>query len=199
MSVPVYVAVGEHFIERLSTVFFPRDFIELLEHLEKKLGYAYPMLHAFFMGEEVAAAPLLDEAMELLLLLKHRAEILPPVFFFAVLPRDFDDVASIIGGGASSMLIPTPDGVCELHGGFKKAIMVRGHEVKNLKAGDELLVGGVRVKVFTRSPYEAVIGPLKTLIVAALIASRAGLKLRALGLPEAAGTAVVAGGGAATS
>lgn len=189
---PVYVSVGQHFIERLSTVFFPSDFLELLDHVEAELRRTFVTLRSFFAGEEVSAEPLLEEAMELLLLLKHRAEALPPVFFFAVLPKDFDDVVSIVGGGASSMLIPTPEGLCELRGGFKRAILVKDREVRSLKAGDELHVGGVKVKVFTRSPYEAVAGPLKTLIVAALIALKSRLKLRALGLSDAISTATVA-------
>lgn len=196
---PVYVAVSEHLIERLSTIFFLQDFLELLDYLEAKLGRAFSTLRALFAGEEVTAAPLLEETVELLLLLKHRAEALPPVYFFAVLPKDFDDVASIVGGGASSMLIPTPEGVCELRGGFKRAMLVRGEEVRSLKAGDELHVGEVKVKVFTRSPYDAVAGPLKTLVVVALLASRSGLKLKALGLLEGTATTTIVAGSEATT
>lgn len=184
LHVPVYVVAGEHFVERLSTVFFPSDFLELLKYVEEKFGLTYNTLHRFFSGGEVEAGPLLEEALELLTLLKHNSHALPQVFFFAVLPRDFDDVASIIAGGASSMLVLSGEQTYELHGGFNRAQLVVGEAVRQLAAGEVLSLGNVTVKVFTRPAYEAVAGPLKTLVTVALIAIKGRLKLHSIGMRE---------------
>jgi len=87
-------------------VFFPRDFLDLLNYVESRFNASFPNLRRLFGGSEVDPGALLEEALNLLLLLKERGGELPPAFFFAVLPKDFEDVASIIGGGASSMTVP---------------------------------------------------------------------------------------------
>lgn len=193
---PVFVTIGGYFIERLSTVFFPRDFLELLAYVEERFGRSYSTLRLLFSGGEVEAGQLLEEALELLTLVKHYSHALPPAFFFAVLPKDFDDVASIVAGGASSMVVPTQEGVYELRGGFNRALLLKGGESRSLRAGEVLSLGPVTAKVFTRTAYEAVAGPLKTLVAVALIASRGRLRVSVLGL-EGGGvqTSVAAGGG----
>ncbi|RLE98924.1 MAG: hypothetical protein DRJ57_03090, partial [Thermoprotei archaeon] len=104
---PIYVVVGRGanaFIDRVSTIFFPSDFEDLLRLIEEKFGTSYPALLALFRGQEVEPSKLLDEALDLLQLLKSRADELPRSYFFAVLPKDFEDVASLLGGGASGMV-----------------------------------------------------------------------------------------------
>jgi len=186
----VYVVVGRgRFTDRVSTVFFPKDFLNLLDRVESELNASFPNLRKLFNGGEVEPGALLEEALNLLLLLKERGSELPPAFFFAVLPKDFEDVASIIGGGASSMAIPVEGRVYELIGGFGKAILRAPEGERELKAGEELSLGTVRVKVFTRQAYEAVAGPLKTLVVAALLAIRERQTMRVLGCAPSAAAA----------
>lgn len=176
---PVYVTVGEgRFTDRVSTVFFPRDFLNLLDLVEEKFKESFPSLRALFNGNEVEPGKLLDETLNLILLLKERGSELPPAFFFAALPKDFEDVAGIIGGGASSMTVPVGGKVYELVGGFGKAALKAPEGERVLKAGEELSLGTIRVKVFTRQAYEAVAGPLKTLAVAAMLALRERQALR---------------------
>jgi len=193
--------VGEgRFTDRVSTVFFPKDFLNLLDFVEKKFKESFPSLRALFNGSEVEPGKLLDEALNLLLLLKERGSELPPAFFFAVLPKDFEDVAGIIGGGASfffavlpkdfedvagiigggasSMTVPVGGNVYELVGGFGRAALRAPEGERALKAGEELSLGTIKVKVFTRQAYEAVAGPLKTLAVAAMLALRERQALR---------------------
>jgi hypothetical protein len=186
--VPVYVVVGRgRFTDRVSTVFFPRDFLDLLNYVESRFNASFPNLRRLFGGSEVDPGALLEEALNLLLLLKERGGELPPAFFFAVLPKDFEDVASIIGGGASSMTVPVEGRVYELVGGFGRALLRAPEGERELKAGEELSLGTVRVKVFTRQAYEAVAGPLKTLAVAALLALRERQTVKVLGsVPGAA-------------
>lgn len=176
---PVYVMVGEgRFTDRVSTIFFPRDFLKLLDLVEDRFKASFPSLRALFNGSEVEPGELLDETLNLLLLLKERGSELPPAFFFAVLPKDFEDVASIIGGGASSMTVPVGGKVYELVGGFGRAALRAPEGERELKAGEELSLGTIKVKVFTRQAYEAVAGPLKTLAVAAMLANRERQALR---------------------
>jgi len=189
--VPVYVIVGSGagaFIDRVSTIFFPSDFEDLLRLVEERFGATYPTLMALFKGQEVEPSKLLEEALDLLQLLKSRASELPRSYFFAVLPKDFGDVASLLGGGASGMVIPGGDRVYRLIGGFGKAELRddKGN-VEELEEGAELTLGAVKVKVFTRLAYEAAAGPLKTLIVASLIAMRRGLALKVTGIAQNAG------------
>lgn len=171
--------VGEgRFTDRVSTIFFPKDFLRLLDYVESRFGPSFPSLRALFSGAEAEPGELLDEILKLLLLLKERGNELPPAFFFAVLPKDFEDVASLIGGGASSMTIPGGGGAYELVGGFGKAVLRTPEGERELKAGEEVALGTVKVKVFIRQAYEAAAGPLKTLAVAAMLALREQLPLR---------------------
>jgi len=186
IAVPIYVVVGRGanaFTDRVSTIFFPSDFEDLLRLIEEKFGTSYPTLLSLFRGQEVEPSKLLDEALDLLQLLKSRADELPCSYFFAVLPKDFEDVASLLGGGASGMVIPGEDRVYKLVGGFGRAELRddKGN-VEKLEEGAELTLGAVRVKVFTRPAYEAAAGPLKTLIVASLIAMKKGAALRVCGV-----------------
>jgi len=181
--------VGDgRFTDRVSTVFFPRDFLNLLDLVEGRFEESFPSLRALFNGSKVEPGKLLDEALNLLLLLKEKGSELPSAFFFAVLPKDFEDVASIIGGGASSMTVPVGGVVYELVGGFGRAALRAPEGERELKAGEELSLGTIKVKVFTRQAYEAVAGPLKTLAVAAMLALRERQALRIHGFaPERSG------------
>lgn len=156
---PIYVVVGRGasaFIDRVSTVFFPRDFRDLLHMIGERYNASYPTLMALFEGGEVEPSKLLEESLDLLQLLKSRAGELPRSYFFAVLPKDFEDVASILGGGASGIVVPGEDKIYRLVGGFGRAELHDSEgSMKRLEEGAELALGAVRVKVFTRPAYEA--------------------------------------------
>ncbi len=181
---PIYVIVGDgEFTDKVSTIFFPRDFSHLLGLLREKFGASYPTIEKLFSGERVEPAELLKEALDLLMLLRARSAELPKVYFFAVLPKDFNDVVSLIGGGATSMTIPAGSGVYELAGGFGAATIRGGGEgERRVEAGEELTIASLKVKVFTRTAYEATAGPLKTLIAASLVASKLGKTIRVSGV-----------------
>ncbi|MEM1509681.1 MAG: hypothetical protein QW291_07025 [Thermofilaceae archaeon] len=183
---PIYVIVGDgEFTDKVSTIFFPRDFRYLLGLLRKKFDVSYPTIEKLFNGELVKPVELLEEALDLLMLLRTRSAELPKAYFFAVLPKDFTDVVSLIGGGATSMTIPAGSKVYELTGGFGAAtIKEDGEEERHLEAGKELTISSVKIKVFTRTAYEATASPLKTLIVASLIASKLGKTVKVTGVQE---------------
>ncbi|RLE70970.1 MAG: hypothetical protein DRJ43_00815 [Thermoprotei archaeon] len=179
---PVFVIVGRGrsaLVDKVSTIFFPRDFLGLLRIIEERYGLRYPSLKELFNGREIEPLKLLEEVLQLLRFLMKRSSELPRSYFFAVMPKDFSDVASLICGGASSMTIPFGEGTYKLVGGFGRAeLYVNEKRVRELREGEELELGTVKVKVFTRPAYNAVAGPLKTLLTAALIASREGLRLK---------------------
>lgn len=181
---PIYIIVGDgEFTDKVSTIFFPKDFRYLLGLLRDRFGASYPTIEKLFSGENVKPTELLEETLDLLMLLRARSAELPKAYFFAVLPKDFTDVVSLIGGGATNMTIPAGSKVYELTGGFGTAIIrENGENERSLEAGEELIISSVKVKVFTRAAYEATASPLKTLIVASLLASKLGKTVKVTGV-----------------
>jgi len=171
--------------DRFSSVYFAEHYVELLRIAEERFGVRFPKLRELLMlSGAVEPSPLLEEALELMSLLLERDREMPRAYFFAILPRDFTDVVGLVLGGSSRVSIPTEEGSYELRGGLGRALLVRdGEVIRELREGDEVTVGGLRFRVFSRSCYEMAEGPLKTLIAFSLLAKRMRAVVAASSVP----------------
>jgi len=175
---PLYISVikGNNilYFDRLSSIYFEKHYIELLKIIEKKLCMRFPLLETIFSRRKFKnTKALIDEAIRFLIFLRENEKNLPKAYFYTVLPKDFSDVVSLITGGASSISLPTGEGLYELIGGFGKALLYKnGTLERKLKEYEEIEFENVKIKVFYRTSYEAVKGVIKTLITASLIADK---------------------------
>lgn len=177
---PIFVMVTRddeilHF-DKVSTIFFRENYLELLDLIRNKYDKDYKILRELMNTYgPVDPQVLLDELLGLLGFISNMDESLPRAYFFAVLPRNFIDVISLILGGASKMEIPLKDKVYKLIGGFKDPVLLEGDKVvRLLTEGEELVIGETKIKVFSRSCYEALSSPLKSLVLASLLGIRLG-------------------------
>ncbi|RLE77436.1 MAG: hypothetical protein DRJ56_02325 [Thermoprotei archaeon] len=166
-------------------MYFAEHYVELLRIAEERFGVRFPKLRELLMlSGAVEPSPLLEEALELMSLLLERDREMPRAYFFAILPRDFTDVVGLVLGGSSRVSVPTEEGSYELRGGLGRALLVRdGEVIRELREGDEVTVGGLRFRVFSRSCYEMAEGPLKTLIAFSLLAKRMRAVVAASSVP----------------
>jgi len=183
--IPIFVLVAKDdeviFMDKVSTIFFTKDFLELLRHIEAEYGLRFSTLHKLFMGEVIKdPREIVEDTLRLLMFTYEREDELPKVFFFVTFPRDFLDVMGILLGGASSIEIPLEDKTMRIEGGLGKAIIYEdGIPVRDLREGEELKVSTLSIKVLTKTAYDMVSGPLKTLAIAALVALRERARLLA--------------------
>ncbi|RLE90349.1 MAG: hypothetical protein DRJ49_00195 [Thermoprotei archaeon] len=159
-----------HF-DKVSTVFFRDNYLELLGTIRNRYNKEYETMKKLMSTYgPVDPQVLLDELLELLDFVASMDKELPRAYFFAVLPKDFADAISLILGGASKIEIPFGNKVYRVVGGFRNPVLLEGKRVvRSLTEGEELTIGEVKFKVFSRSCYEALSGPLKSLVLASLL------------------------------
>ena len=140
----------------------------------------YPTLKKMFESESpVEPGALLKESLDLMDFLLSKDHEMPRAYFFAVFPKDFNDVVSLILGGSSNIKIPLEEGLYELRGGFGYALLLKdGKLLKKLSEGEEMSLGTILVKVFSRSCYDIMEKPLKTLVVFSLLAKKRSALIR---------------------
>ncbi|MCD6368681.1 MAG: hypothetical protein J7L38_02650 [Thermoproteales archaeon] len=176
MPIFVHVVKGGEvvFVDFFSTIYFKKHYLKLLEFIEKEYQRYFPTLK-IILEYDTPTNPdtIVEEALRFLDFIIERDHELPRAFFFAVFPKDYTDVVSLLLGGASSIKIPQEDGETEIRGGFGEAILIKGEKfIRRLRDGEELTISDIKLKVFSKSCYEAINRPLKTLITAGLIAQR---------------------------
>ncbi len=162
------------FVDKVSTIFFRKDFLKLLHFLNHEYKVSYPSVVKAFLGERIKdLRQLVDESINLLKFTYNKNKEIPRVFFFAVFPRDFLEVVSLLLGGASSITVPLKDGVYVLDGGLGEAALYKDNtKVRDLVEGEEIKLGNLLVKVFSKTAYDVIDGPIKTIIVLSLIAMK---------------------------
>lgn len=181
---PVYVHVVKNgkvlYTDRLSTIYFKKHYEDFIKFIEEEFNLRYPTLELLFKyDKDLPPKDILEEALDLLTLLNNNKDILPKAYVFAILPKDFWDVPSLLIGGCASMKVFDGNDVYELISGFGYAkVLKNGVVIKILKSGDEVAVGNRKVKVFSRNSYDVLERSLKTLITMALIALRSNAKIR---------------------
>jgi len=166
--------------DKFSSIYFKEHYDELLDYIERRYSVSYPTLKKMFKSESLMKPEsILKESLELMDFLLRRDHEMPRAYFFAVFPRDFNDIVSLILGGSSSIKVPLDEGLYEFKGGFGYAFLLKnGRVIKELSEGDEMNLGIIRVKVFSRSCYDIMEKPLKTLVVFSLLAKRRGAHIR---------------------
>ncbi len=175
---PIYIYVFRDdktfLVDYFTTIYYRRNYIELLKILEEKYNYSYPVFKDILIGGRCRdPQKLLDELLELMNNLYKLEYELPKAYFFAVFPKDFNDVVSLILGGSSSITIPFKENVYRISGGLSNAKLYENEKfVRELEEGEELKIGNTLIKVFTRTSFDALGKPIKSLIFASLIAVR---------------------------
>ena len=162
--------------DRFSSIYFREHYSELLRYIEDKYDVRFPALKEIFESENsLEPSILLEESLSLVDFLLEKDHEMPRAYFFAVFPKDFNDVLSLILGGSSNIKIPLEGSIYEFKGGFGYALLLKdGELVKRLSEGDEVNLGTLSVKVFSRSCYDIMERPLKTLAVFSLLANKRG-------------------------
>ncbi len=181
---PVYIHVikdGKVILsDRLSSIYFKKHYYEFLEYVKMKFSKNYPNLMKVFKEDSpIDPDKLLSEAMDFFIfLLNQFKDKLPLAYFFAVFPKDYLDLPSLLLGGTANLKLTTDDGIYEFQGGFGYAKLFKnGKFVRNLTEGEEIKVGTREVKVFSRRCYELIEHPIKTLIAISLIALKHNAKI----------------------
>ncbi len=177
---PIYVVVVKDretiLADFFSSIYFRRHYIELLRYIRDNFGVEFPVFESILSGKRCTdPSELLNEIISLTLFLNRYEGKIPKAYFLAIMPRDYSDVVSLLLGGAASVAIPHGNSIIELEGGLGGLAMYRdGVKVKEYREGDEIEVKDMKFKVFTRTAYDAFGKPLKTLVLASIIAERSG-------------------------
>ena len=171
--------------DRFSSIYFKEHYNELLKYLKSKYNVSYPALEILFESEDpIEPNKLLRESLDLIDLLLRNDYEMPRAYFFAVFPKDFNDVLSLILGGSSNIKVPLKEGLYELKGGFGYALLLKdGELIRELSEGEEINLGMISIKVFSRSCYDMMEKPLKTLVVFSLLAVRRRAKVKTSSSP----------------
>ena len=109
---PIYIYVFRDdktfLVDYFTTIYYRRNYIELLKILEEKYNYSYPVFKDILIGGRCRdPQKLLDELLELMNNLYKLEYELPKAYFFAVFPKDFNDVVSLIPVSYTHLTLPT--------------------------------------------------------------------------------------------